>query len=303
MLRDLKTLLILNPAAGKGAGKKYFDGTTAVLKDRFTECEARISERPGHIYQITREAVRGGVKRLIVIGGDGSAYEVLNGICDEREDEEIELGLLPAGTGNSFLRDFTGISFAGILEAITGGHHRRVDVGQFEYDEDNKRVKRYFLNILGVGLIADILKLTNEKLKFLGSFGYSLAVLLRLFKGIHNRITLTVDGVTHHLKDSALVISNSKYTGGKMKIAPMASTEDGEVDVIVFNEVGRLNILNIFARVFKGLHVEHKKVRVFKGSDLALQSDPPLRLMADGELLGTTPLRLKVLPGRQTILL
>jgi diacylglycerol kinase family enzyme len=159
------------------------------------------------------------------------------------------------------------------------------------------------MNILGAGLIADILKLTNERLKFLGSFGYSLAVLVRLFKGMNNRIRLKVDGVEHFLKDSALVISNSKFTGGKMKIAPMAKADDGRVDIIVFNEVGRLDILKIFSRVFKGDHVNHEKVRVFSGKDIEIESDPPLRLMADGELLGNTPLTLKVLPGRQKILI
>jgi diacylglycerol kinase (ATP) len=151
-------------------------------------------------------------------------------------------------------------------------------------------------------LIADILKLTNEKLKFLGTLGYSMAVLIRLFKGMNNRMKVTIDDQTFELKNSALVISNSKYTGGEMKIAPRADTNDGRVDMIVFNEVNRREIINIFANVFKGKHVDHPRVKVFKGSEMEIDAEPRQLLMADGELLGETPTKLKVLPGELKIL-
>ena len=159
------------------------------------------------------------------------------------------------------------------------------------------------MNILGIGLIADILKLTNERLKIFGSMGYSLAVLIRLFRGMSNRFTLKVDHQSMELKDSALVISNSKFTGGKMKIAPMAETSDGNVDIIVFNEVNRREIVTIFMNIFKGTHVRHERVKIFNASEIEITSDPQQLIMADGELLGKTPLLLKVLPKELSILI
>ena len=214
----------------------------------------------------------------------------------------IELGMIPAGTGNSFLRDFSVFSWRQAVAGILAGKSRRVDLVEITYERERRETRQYYLNILGVGLIADILKLTNEKLKGFGRFSYGLAVMLRLARGMNNRMRLTVDGEKMDIADSALVISNSKFTGGGMKIAPMADSGDGKVDLVIFQEVNRRDILNIFSRVFKGTHVGHPKVKTFRAAEIAIDSYPQELLMADGELLGMTPLRLKVLPGELAIL-
>ncbi len=299
---ETKTLLILNPAAGKGKGRKQFDIVRIALEKKFKNLDIRISEYPGHIVEISKDAVIGGCRRIISIGGDGTPFEILNGIyANGMPGQEIELGMIPAGTGNSFLRDFDDVTPGKWLETILAGKTRSVDVVEFTYFKQGKQIKNYHINIMGIGLIADILKLTNEKLKFLGAMGYSAAVLVRLFKGMNNRMTLTVDNETVELKNSALVISNSKYTGGEMKIAPMADTGDGKVDMIVFNEVNRREVIDIFLNVFKGKHVDHPKVKIFKGAEMEVKAEPRQLLMADGELLGETPVKLKVLPGRLKI--
>ena len=300
---DKKTLLILNPVAGKGKGKKNFDAVLSALSEKFKNLEVKTSEYPGHIVEISKMAVKDGCQRIISIGGDGTPFEVINGLyADGKPGQEIELGMIPAGTGNSFIRDFDNVSPGKWVGHVLEGKTRKVDMVEFTYFMQGKEVKNYYINILGVGLIADILKLTNEKLKFLGALGYSLAVLIRLFKGMNNRMTVTIDDQTFELKNSALVISNSKFTGGEMKIAPMADTNDGKVDMIVFNEVNRREILNIFANVFKGKHVNHPKVRTFSGAKMEIDADPQQLLTADGELLGETPMKLKVLPGELKIL-
>jgi diacylglycerol kinase (ATP) len=300
---DKKTILILNPAAGKGKGKKNFDAIFSALSEKFKNLEVKTSEYPGHIVEISKNAVKDSCQRIISIGGDGTPFEVINGLyTDGKPQQEIELGMSPAGTGNSFIRYFDNVSHEKWVEHVLNGKTRKVDMVEFTYFKQGKKIKNYFINILGVGLIADILKLTNEKLKFLGTLGYSMAVLIRLFKGMNNRMKVTIDDQTFELKNSALVISNSKYTGGEMKIAPMADTNDGKVDMIVFNEVNRREILNIFANVFKGKHVNHPKVKVFKGSEMEIDADPQQLLTADGELLGNTPMKLKVLPGELKIL-
>jgi len=302
-LDDKKTLLILNPAAGKGKGEKNFAAVLSALSEKFKNLEAKRSEYPGHIVEISKNAVKDGCQRIISIGGDGTPFEVINGLyANGKPGQEIELGMIPAGTGNSFIRDFDEVFPERWVEHVLNNKTRKVDMVEFTYFKQGKEVKNYFINILGIGLIADILKLTNEKLKFLGTLGYSMAVLIRLFKGMNNRMKVTIDDQTFELKNSALVISNSKCTGGKMKIAPRADTNDGKVDMIVFNEVNRRDIIDIFANVFKGKHVNHPRVKVFKGSEMEIDAEPQQLLMADGELLGETPMKLKVLPGELKIL-
>ena len=300
---NTKTLLLLNPAAGKGTGKKNFESVHSALAEKFKNLEVKTSEYPGHITEISQKAVEDGCKRIISIGGDGTPFEVINGIyANGKPKQEIELGMVPAGTGNSFLRDFDDVFPQKWVETILTGKPRRVDLVEFTYFKNGKQIKNYYINIMGIGLIADILKLTNEKLKFLGSSGYSLAVLIRLFKGMNNRMAVTIDGSAFELKNSALVISNSKFTGGEMKIAPMADTGDGKVDMVVFNEVNRREIIGIFLNVFKGRHIDHPKVKVFSGSEIEIDAEPQQLLMADGELLGETPMKLNVLPGELKVI-
>lgn len=299
-----ETLLILNPVAGKGRAGKLLEQVSGLLPEILGDFTTRTSEYPGHAVELAARGRDEGFRRFISLGGDGTPFEILNGLCRAGPPEdEIELVMLPAGTGNSFLRDFTSLSAEEIIRAAGAGRHRRVDAGEFTFYQQTQLQKKYYLNILGLGLISDILELTNEKFKFLGPAGYSLAVLVRLFRGITNDIRLEIDGRQHTLRNSALVISNSKFTGGGMKIAPMADTADGRLDIIAFQEVSRRDIIRIFSQVFSGNHIRHPKVKVYSGRDIRVSSTPPLRVMADGELLGKTPLSLKVLPGFLKVLI
>jgi diacylglycerol kinase (ATP) len=301
-----KTLLVVNPAAGHGRGKKVFERLEPRLRASFPGLEIRFSEYAGHAVEIGREIARAGYDRLLCLGGDGTPYELLNGLyADGRPARLPEIGQIPAGTGNSFLRDFDITTTDQALGAILAGRRRKVDLVEFTYAGDragSSTVRGHSLNIIGVGLIADILELTNARLKFMGAAGYGLAVLVRLLRGMKNRVTIEADGRRVEAPNSALVVSNSKYTGGQMKIAPAAATADGKADIILFNGVNRREMVAIFAGVFSGRHAAHPKVGHITAAAVTVETDPPLRLMADGELIGWTPLRLKVLPAELDIL-
>ena len=299
----MKTLLVVNPAAGHGKGKKCFERLAPALKEKIPGIEIRFSEYAGHAVEIGKQAARQGFERLICLGGDGTPFEVIAGLYDEgRPANRPEIGLIPAGTGNSFILDFGTRTPEEALGNILAGRRRAVDLVEFEYREGGRTVRRYSLNIIGVGLIADILQLTNERLKFLGAVGYSLAVLVRLLRGMRNRIEIDTDGRKVTVTDSALVVSNSKFTGGKMKIAPAADVADGRADLVLFNHVNRREMVAIFSAVFSGKHAAHPKVQMRQAARIQIEADPALRLMGDCELLGHTPLGLKVLPGELTIL-
>jgi len=301
----MKTLLCVNPAAGHGKGKKCFRRLESRLIREFPGLEVRFSEYPGHVVELSCEAARSGISRILCLGGDGTLYETVNGLrtgIDADRAAAVAVGLIPAGTGNSFLRDFGVTSADQALDAIGAGRRRSVDLVEFECLIQGRRERRWSVNILGVGLIADILKLTNEKLKPLGARGYSLAVLLRLARGLDNRIDIEADGRAWSVRDSALVISNSKYTGGGMMIAPQADAQDGRADLVVFREVNRREIVRIFRGVFDGSHLRHPKVDTAAAASMAILGNPPLRVMADGELVGETPLRAVVRPRALTIL-
>lgn len=298
-----KTLLIVNPAAGHGRGKKVFSQMEARLRSAFDGIVIRVSEFPGQAFQFGREAVRERYGRVLCIGGDGTPFEVINGMYLQGRPEHLpDIGLIPAGTGNSFLRDFGIDSPEKALRRITSGRRLKVDLLEFRYQLDGGVERRYALNIIGVGLITDILKLTNDWLKIFRAFGYSLAVMIRIARGIHNTIAIEADGRAWSISNSALVISNSKFTGGKMKIAPQAETADGKADLVVFRSPSRREMIGIFKGVFSGTHAAHPKVEMTPSVELAVSGTPDLKVMADGEVLGKTPLTVKTLPGELTIL-
>ncbi len=299
----MRTLLVVNPAAGHGHGRKVFERLEPRLRSAVPDLEVRFSEHAGHAVEIGRDAARAGYDRLLCLGGDGTPYELINGLYGEgRPARRPEIGQIPAGTGNSFLRDFDITTPDLALDAIVAGRRRPVDLIEFEEQERGRTVRRYSLNIIGVGLIADILRLTNERLKFMGAAGYSAAVIARLIRGMSNHIVIEADGHRIEAENSALVVSNSKFTGGKMKIAPKADASDGMADLVLFNDVNRREIVSIFSGVFSGKHAEHPTVHMRQAASMAVECDPPLRLMVDGELIGWTPLRLKVLPAELVIL-
>ncbi len=299
----MKTLLVVNPAAGHGQGAKCFRRLHPLLQEKIPGLEVRLSEFPGHAVEIGKRAANENFDRLICLGGDGTPFEVINGLYSGgRPENPPEIGLIPAGTGNSFIRDFGTLTAGQAVGNILSGRRHDVDLMEFHSELDGHTVRRYSLNIIGAGLIADILKLTNERFKFLGSSGYSLAVLIRLARGMDNRIEILADGHELSVTDSALVISNSKYTGGSMKIAPGADVSDGKADLVLFNHVNRREIISIFRGVFSGSHAKHAKVEILQAAEITIDGTPPLLLMADGELLGYTPLRLKVHPKELAIL-
>ena len=151
-------------------------------------------------------------------------------------------------------------------------------------------------------LVGAYLKLTNDWLKVFGKLGYSLAVLIRLARGMNNKIEIEAGGRSWTVEDSALVVSNSQFTGGRMKIAPHAATADGKADLVIFRDVNRREILQIFKRVFSGTHASHPKVDMTQAANMTITGTPPLKVMADGEVLGESPLRIKVLPQELTFL-
>ncbi len=296
-------MLIVNPVAGHGRGEKVFARIEPRLREAYPDLEVRISDFPGHAFQLGREAAREKFDRVLCLGGDGTPFEVINGLYIHGRPPFVpEIGLIPAGTGNSFLRDFGIETPEEALRRFTSGRKLKVDLIEFEFQLEGKTERRYSLNIIGAGLITDILKLTNDWLKVFGKLGYSLAVLIRLARGMNNKIEIEAGGRSWTVEDSALVVSNSQYTGGRMKIAPHAATADGKADLVIFRDVNRREILQIFKRVFSGTHASHPKVDIIQAADMMITGTPPLKVMADGEVLGESPLRIKVLPQELTFL-
>jgi len=291
-------LAIVNPAAGGGRCAELAPRALAQLQQAGVLVEESRTETVGDASRIAREAYLRGVRRFIAVGGDGTAYEVVNGLLPAAlgasGDARPCLGFLPLGTGNSFLRDFgpggAEQAFAGLRE-----HRRRAcDVVRLAHDGG----ELYFINLLSVGFVADVATMANRRFKRLGAAGYGVSVVLETARLTPRPFRMRVDGGDVWEQQTTFVsFCNSRYTGGTMMMAPFADTADGKLDVILAGSMGRFALLCAFPRIFGGTHVHLPTIACSQARRVDLDATGPLDLMIDGEVERHRPLSLEVVAG------
>jgi diacylglycerol kinase (ATP) len=294
-------LAIVNPAAGGGRCGKLAKGELEKLRAAGVELQVAETSGPGEATQLVRRAYARGQRQFIAVGGDGTAYEMVNGLFPEAEaGGKPVLGFLPLGTGNSFLRDFTsnGAEHAG--EAILAHSRRSSDVFCLQHSGG----KLYFINLLSVGFTADVTAAANRSFKGLGELGYLIGVLLCLARLRRRAFPMRADSDIEFDGRRCLFLSfnNSQYTGGNMRIAPQASTCDGLIEYVRWGPIGRIGLLRNLRTLFDGTHIRHPLAsrRAVQRIEFAL--DKRVDVMIDGEVLTLKCESVEVLPGGLDVL-
>ena len=273
---------IFNPVAGGGRGKRLLPGILKRLLEGGVHVQVVPTKGPGDATRIARKAYAEGERYFIAMGGDGTSFEVLNGIFPLKSDLATDrplLGFLPMGTGNSFLREFTTEGLEYGIRALIEGRQRPCDVIRVRHRDGYL----YFLNIFSFGFVADVGATRNKRFHGLGEAGYVLGVLKELTGLKKRRFPLRVND-TDELDEPATFISinNSKFTGGKMMMAPSADTGDGKADLIHVGEMGRFRLLRAFPKIFKGTHVRLPNVTARKVESVDFQFAEEIDVMVDG---------------------
>ncbi len=300
----LKVLAIVNPAAGNGRAAKLAPTALQRLRAAGVAVEVRQTCAPGDATLMARAALAEGHRRFIVVGGDGTTFEVINGLgshlgaSDPRE--RVTLGFLPLGTGNSFLRDFGDGSAEQASLAIIADKSRPCDVVKLTHADG----VLYYINLLSFGFVADVCTLTNRRFKRFGAAGYGLGVLATLAKLHARTVRMQLDGGAVWEQAATFVsINNSRFTGGNMMMAPYADPSDGQVDVVVCGPMTRTALLETFPKIFRGHHVHHHAVTASRARAVDLFEEQPLDLMIDGEVIRHQPKRIEVVPAALDVLL
>ncbi len=293
-------LAIVNPAAGGGRTAKLAGAQLARLRKSGLRVDVIASTEPGHAVQLAHEAYEQGYRRFLAVGGDGTAHEILNGVFGrEGSTERIELGFLPLGTGNSFLRDFTKNGAENSIEALLAGRKRRVDLLRLRHATGTI----YSFNLLSVGFTADVGALTNRIFKPFGHLGYLLGVFVRVvqLKRRGFRMRADADANWDDRRCLFLTFNNSKYTGGTMMIAPQADPSDGLIEYVRWGPIGRLGLLKMLPRLYDGTHTDHPLAerRAVRHVEFAL--DAPVDVMIDGEIITLNCQTLDILPGAMDV--
>ncbi len=290
-------ITIVNPAAGGGRCGKQARDALYELREAGMRLATVETTGPGEASAIARDAFARGHRRFLSVGGDGTHYEVVNGLFPRTGHAGAEpvLGMLPLGTGNSFLRDFGVTDVPRALAALVAGRHRPVDVVRATHKDG----VLHYINLLSVGFTAHAGALTNKHFKPFGALGYVFAVLLGVARLGHPRFPTALDDAPQHDDRPCTFISfsNSRYTGGTMMMAPDADATDGWLDVVRMGPLKRGELVSAFPRIFKGTHRAMAQYEGTRAKRVALSLDGPVDVMVDGEVLSVQLEALEVLPG------
>jgi len=289
----MKLYLILNPAAGKNKGEQALQQAISLLEARKIQTEVVTSNYAGHVPDLTQQFDASKYDGIIAVGGDGTLFELINGLLKKHKNFDTPIGQIPVGTGNSFIKDLEIHSIEDAVEKIAAGKTQKIDVAFFKYPEGGY----YFINLLGTGFVANVARRAN-KYKSLGSLSYVIGVFEEVVKLKSCPVELTVDGKVYQRDYIFVEICNSTRTGGDMIMAPDARIDDGLLDVILLKDISRFNLIRIFPQIFKGTHVNDSHVEVFRGKHIKVATEQPQLLSPDGEIFGSTPIEVSILPQK-----
>jgi len=287
----MKKLIIFNPWAGHGHAGKILPQIEAYLQEIDFEYDILITEHQGHGVDLTKKADFSQYGGIIAAGGDGTLFEVINGYYRNDSSVRIPLGVLPVGTGNAFVRDMDlhHQDWKPALDIIKAGNTRKFDVGHFTTEGQTW----YYLNILGLGLVADI-GATALKLKALGNISYTLGSLYHILKLKPFHVKMEIDDQLIERENVFVEISNTRYTANFL-MAPAAKTDDGLLDVTILGPKSRIGLIRSFPKIITGEHIHMQEVECFQASHIRIETSIPKILTPDGELMGSTPLEVDCL--------
>jgi diacylglycerol kinase (ATP) len=289
-------LAIVNPAAGGGRGAKLLGPALKRLRDAGIEVKVATTRAPGQASDIARDAYGRGTRHFIAFGGDGTSYEVINGLFPQAiGNEPPTLGLLPLGTGNSFLRDFTDRGLDAATEWLLAGESQPVDVMRMRH----RGGELYYINLLSMGFSADVAALRARRFSGWGELGYFISIFLTLARFNRRPFPTRVEGQEQFDDRRCLFVTfnNSKFTGGTMMIAPRAKVDDGLVEYVRWGPIGRIGLIRNLPGLYDGTHIQHALAECKSVQRVEFKLDAPVDVMVDGEVLSLQCEELSVLPG------
>ena len=273
-----RAFVVLNPAAGRGLGRRLGQPLAEALRAAGWEAEIRPTAVAGDERGLAAEGARAGWPTVIAAGGDGTVHGVANGLLDA-EPAAATLGVVAIGTGNDFAK-LTGAPIKNVREAVAvldRAEPRRFDVGRVENE--------YFTNGLGVGFGPAVIREMQRLPRLRGFALYLGAVFPTLFR--YRPMTIPVEAES--LRETAALtlaeVSIGTTAGGGFRLTPDADPEDGQFDVCVIREVGVARFLRYIPKVISGRHTALPEVTVVRATRVRLGAEGvPLLAHLDGEL-------------------
>lgn len=296
-----KWFVIVNPVAGTGRGLDDLPQLSKLLRDAHIQCEPVFTEHKFHATELTVWAVKEGFRHIMVVGGDGTLHEVVNGLFIQQEvpPAEVLLAVIAVGTNNEWMRTF-GVSnrYQDTVRAICEGHWFLQDVGVVSYEEAHYRQNRYMAIIAGAGFDAHMVrKLSHLKKRGRASaWRATWCVVRHFFRFKSTGVKVWIDDrLVHNDLLFSIAVGICKYNIGGMQVLPDAVADDGELDLSLVRPVHFWHLLFRFHYLFNGNIYRIGHILRRRGRHIRIESSPEISVEVDGELLGETPLEFSVL--------
>ncbi len=295
-------MVVVNPNAGKGRGEKDWKRIAGLL-DQQEICHTPVfTVSKGHAIHLTQDYILRGYRNFIVVGGDGTLNEVVNGVFTQQacHSTDITLAIIAVGTGNDWCKMY-GIpsDYKGAVRIIREGKTILQDAGLTEYYVGSRQESRYFLNIAGLGFDAAVVRRTNRQ-KDRGRKGKAL-YLINLLNSLlfykPTRTELEIDGWKLSEDVFTISIGIGRFSGGGMMQTPRAVPSDGLFDITLVKKIGKVDLILSLKKLYDGSILEHPKIQGFTGKIIRIESIPSIHLEADGETLGHSPIQFRIIPA------
>ncbi len=296
-------LVIVNPNAGRRKGEKDWFIINEQLVDAGLVFESVFTTHKEHAIALTTKFIKKGYRKFIVVGGDGTLNELVNGIFFQKivPTREFLIALIPVGTGNDWCRMFhVPFKYSEAIRLINEGNTFIQDIGKVSYQNSSSQKQRYFINVAGMGYDAEVAAKTNRD-KEKGRGG-PLSYLKNLFSSLlfykYTDTEISIDGSAEKFKNKtfSLSIGICKYNGGGMMQLPYAIPDDGLLDMTLIKKLGKFTVLKEVKNLYNGTFIKHPKVQTYRGKTIRIESKPDIYLEVDGESLGHSPFSFEVIP-------
>lgn len=285
-MNDTPWVLIANLHAGNKTSRKQWERIEECLLSAGILYVPFFTKRVGNARTYVKRALKEGYRKVLIMGGDGTLSEVIDGIMKSGvKTKRIQVCLLPLGTGNDWARYWGITSMQQAIELLIAGKTCSIDVFKVQYENATQSV-RYGINAVGMGFDARVIQITNRLQKwFKGrSWTYHLSVFLAAIKHRSQIMQFTADTWSETFSCYTVSVGNGTFTGGGLQQTPLAQPTDGWLDVMAMGKLSFKSMLKAIKLLFSKRLLEHSNVRSNRISTLRVYSDKPIFTEVDGIL-------------------
>ena len=289
----MKFIIIVNPYSGKKLGTKLLNKVKPIFNASGIDLFIVETTFAGHAKELANQLDLNEFDGFLAIGGDGTLHEIVNGMLTRNDGKKIPIGIIPGGSGNSYMYDLGLTNPIHATKAILNRKTRAVDVARMEVNH----VIKYAMNLVGWGLVTDVGN-KAEHYRWLGPSRYTILSVVEVLRHKSRSAKLILDDKKIEDDFTFIIACNSIHVGKGMKMAPKARLDDGLIDLVVVKAgVTRIRLLQVLPKLFEGTHINEPEVSYYQTSEFALIPEKDEILNIDGEIMGSTPIKVKMIPN------